>query len=91
MIVANDTIRVWKENIPAHWQVLPLKYTITYNDDKLTDQKAAEKFGPPEAWPPGTFRRTCAFSPFFPGRPPSSRPGCLKSGQARSKSGRDAG
>ena len=38
MIVANDTIRVWKENIPAHWQVLPLKYTITYNDDKLTDQ-----------------------------------------------------
>ena len=38
MIVAKDTIRVWKQNIPAHWQVLPLKYTITYNDDKLTDQ-----------------------------------------------------
>lgn len=38
MIVANNTIRVWKEHTPAHWQVVPLKYVITYNEDKLSEQ-----------------------------------------------------
>lgn len=37
MIVANNTIRVWKEHTPAHWQVVPLKYVITYNEDKLSE------------------------------------------------------
>ena len=42
MIVANDTVRVWKEGIPEHWQVMPLKHAITYNEDKLSDQSDDE-------------------------------------------------
>ena len=42
MIVANDTVRIWKEGIPEHWQVMPLKHAITYNEDKLSDQSDDE-------------------------------------------------
>ena len=37
MIVANETIRKWKTNLPPHWQVIPLKYVVAYNFAQLPD------------------------------------------------------
>ena len=38
MNVANNTLRIWKEYVPDSWNIVPLKYAITYNNEKLSDQ-----------------------------------------------------